>query len=230
MFTPIFKTDYNVLSVFIVAGVSILVGLFMSLLASRRVHSTRGFFASLTVMPLLVSVVVALLGAFLKNSTATLARIATIGVALGLIRFRSINGKADEMVLLLGGIIVGLILGLGYVAFGVILAIVFTLIFLLMLVLPVFNNKKFGNEKLLKITIPESLNYSEVFNKTFVHYLKSYEQVEVKTTGMGSMYKLSFKVVLKNPKEEKELIDELRTRNGNLEISVLPYVESRNEL
>jgi len=74
------------------------------------------------------------------------------------------------------------------------------------------------------------LNYSDVFNDTFTNYLKSYEMVGVKTTGMGSMFRLDYRVVLKNAQQEKELIDELRTRNGNLEISLLPYVEKSSEL
>ena len=96
---------------------------------------------------------------------------------------------------------------------------------MLLSAVPLFKNRKFSTEKLLKVTIPETLNYSDVFDDVFRHYLKEHEMVGVKTTGMGSMFRLSYRVVLKNPLEEKELIDELRTRNGNLEISLLPYIE-----
>ena len=85
-------------------------------------------------------------------------------------------------------------------------------------------------EQLLTITIPESLEYSGAFDDTFRHYLRSYENAGVKTTGMGSMFRLSFKIVMKDPAEEKTFIDELRTKNGNLEISVLPYTEPQNQL
>ena len=80
-------------------------------------------------------------------------------------------------------------------------------------------------EKLLRITIPESLEYSEVFDEIFSRYLSSYENVGVKTTAMGSMFKLSFKIKMKDKTQEKAFIDELRTKNGNLEISILPYSE-----
>ena len=83
---------------------------------------------------------------------------------------------------------------------------------------------------MLKITIPESLNYTEIFNDTFEKYLKQFDIVEVKTTAMGSMFKLSFRVVLKDASKEKELIDELRIKNGNLEISILPFVEPNKNL
>ena len=85
-------------------------------------------------------------------------------------------------------------------------------------------------DKLLRITIPESLEYHDVFNDTFSHYLKEYESVGVKTTGMGSMFRLSFKIRMKNVDEEKAFIDELRTKNGNLEIAILPYSNAQNQL
>ena len=78
--------------------------------------------------------------------------------------------------------------------------------------------------------LSDTLDYSRVFDDTFAHYLKSYENAGVKTTGMGSMFRLSFKIRMKNPAEEKELIDELLTKNGNLEISILPYTEPQNQL
>ena len=83
---------------------------------------------------------------------------------------------------------------------------------------------------LLRVTIPESLDYSDVFKPTFEKYLKESENVEVKTTGMGSMFRLSFKIKMKNPNEEKSLIDELRILNGNLEIQILPFEEKMNVL
>jgi hypothetical protein len=82
--------------------------------------------------------------------------------------------------------------------------------------LPVFTHKGFAEEKLLKVTIPETLEYADVFKTTFDHYLNKVEMVGVKTTGMGSMFRLSYRITMKNPAEEKEMIDELRTKNGNL--------------
>ena len=82
----------------------------------------------------------------------------------------------------------------------------------------------------MRVTIPESLDYTGVFDDIFAHYLKSVENAGVKTTGMGSMFRLSYKIKMKDRKEEKAFIDELRTKNGNLEIAVLPYVEVQNHL
>ena len=126
--------------------------------------------------------------------------------------------------LLFAGIAVGLVCGLGYVAFAAIFAALVAGLYILLTSVNLFNNKRFNNEKMLKITIPESLEYSDVFNDTFSHYLKHNELMEVKTTGMGSLFKLSYRIELKDKREEKAFIDELRTKNGNLEISILPFV------
>ena len=87
-----------------------------------------------------------------------------------------------------------------------------------------------GDEKLLKITIPEDLDYNQAFDSILKTYLKSYELVEIKTTGMGSLFRLSYKVELLVRDSEKPLIDELRIKNSNLEISLLPYVEDNKSL
>ena len=179
---------------------------------------------------MIVSLAICLLGAFLSATTSTVSRIATLAVTLGLIRFRSTNGSAEEMLILLGSVVSGLIFGLGYLAFGAIAMVAVAVVYVALASTSVFKNKKFTQEKMLKITIPESLNYAEVFNDVFDKYIKESEIVEVKTTAMGSMFKISYKVVLRDTSKEKELIDELRTRNGNLEISILPYIEPNKNL
>ena len=98
------------------------------------------------------------------------------------------------------------------------------ILYLVLTSLKVFDGKRFAKEKLLKITIPESLEYDEAFDETFAKYLKKNELVEVKTTGMGALYRLSYRIELKDYKQDKAFIDELRIKNGNLEISILPFV------
>ena len=96
--------------------------------------------------------------------------------------------------------------------------------------LPIFEHRGLSAEKLLKVTIPESLEYNGAFDEIFDRYLRSVESVGVKTTGMGSMFRLSYRITMKNPGEEKALIDALRTKNGNLEISILPYAQEVGQL
>ena len=134
------------------------------------------------------------------------------------------------MLVLFGGVAFGLIAGLGYIVIAAIIALVLAGLYVLLSMVKIFKFKTVGNEKLLKITIPEDLDYNEAFDAILKTYLKSYELVEIKTTGMGSLFRLSYKVELLVKDSEKQLIDEIRIKNSNLEISLLPYVESNKSL
>lgn len=208
----------------IVIGCTFLMTILFAYVISLKLRATKSFFITLAIMPMIVAAVVSMVSIFLDSTTSGAVRIATIAVALGLIRFRSNNAKAEELLLLFAGIATGLICGLGYVVFGLIFIVIVAVLFILLTSVNLFSNKRFAAEKMLKITIPESLEYEEVFDDTFARYLKANELIEVKTTGMGSLFKLSYRIELKDKKEEKEFIDELRTKNGNLEISLLPFV------
>ena len=223
LFTILSSLDKIVISLIIV-GITFLISVVFTFLVSLKMRATKSFFITSCLMPMIVAAVISMVSIFLDDATSGAVRIATIAVALGLIRFRSVNGRAEEMLILFAGIATGLIAGLGYVIFALIFALVVALIYLGLSSINVFNNKRFSNEKMLKITIPESLEYNEMFIDTFSTYLKSFDLMEIKTTAMGSLFKLSYRIILKNSNEEKQFIDELRTKNGNLEISILPFV------
>lgn len=223
LFNLLGNFDKVVISLIIIA-IAFAISMLFTLVISLKMKGTKSFFITSAIMPMIVAAVVSMVSIFLDDTTSGAVRIATIAVALGLIRFRSVNAKAEELLLLFAGIAVGLICGLGYVAFAAIFAALVAGLYILLTSVNLFNNKRFNNEKMLKITIPESLEYSDVFNETFSHFLKHNELMEVKTTGMGSLFKLSYKIELKDKREEKAFIDELRTKNGNLEISILPFV------
>ena len=223
------KMDKVVIALIIIA-IAFLISCLFTFLVSLKLRGTKSFFITSAIMPMIVAAVVSMVSIFLDNTSSGAVRIATIAVALGLIRFRSQNAKAEELLLLFAGIATGLICGLGYVALAAIFAVVVAGLYLLLTSTHLFSNKRFNGEKLLKITIPETLEYSDVFNDTFANYLKSNELVEVKTTAMGSLFRLSYRIEFKNIKEEKEFIDELRVKNGNLEISILPYIGEEKSL
>ncbi len=214
----------------IVIGLSFAIGLVYTLIISIRLKATKSFFITSIMMPMIVTSVISMVSLFLDGTATGAVRIATIAVALGLIRFRSANGRAEEMLILFGGVAFGLIAGLGYVLIAAIIAIAISGLYVLLSSVKVFKFKTVGDDKLLKITIPEDLNYSEAFDSILKTYLKSYELVEIKTTGMGSLFRLSYKVELLVKDSEKQLIDEIRVKNSNLEISLLPYVESNKSL
>ena len=223
LFTILSSFDKIIVSLIIV-GITFVISVIFTFLVSLKMRGTKSFFITSCLMPMIVASVISMVSIFLDDATSGAVRIATIAVALGLIRFRSVNGRAEEMLILFAGIATGLIAGLGYVVFALIFALIVAVIYLAFSSLNVFNGKRFSNDKMLKITIPESLEYNDVFNETFSTYLKTSELIEVKTTAMGSLFKLSYRIVFKNNNEEKQFVDELRTKNGNLEISILPFV------
>ena len=223
MFNSIYSSTVTASEFFTMASVSVVTGLLFSWIMSFRLRSAKRFFIVTSLIPFIVATVIT----FVKGSIG--AGVA-IGGAFGLIRFRSAQGTADEIAAILIAMGSGIAFGMGFVGYGVVILIVLGLLFFLLSMLPIFDHKSFAEEKLLRITIPESLDYTGVFDDTFAHYLRSFESVGVKTTGMGSMFRLSFRITMKDPGEEKAFIDELRTKNGNLEIAVLPYVEQTNQL
>ena len=229
LFNILSNMDKIVISLIIIA-ITFVISMIFTLLVSLKMHGTKSFFITSSLMPVIVAAVISMVSIFLNDASSGAVRIATIAVALGLIRFRSVNGRAEELLLLFAGIAIGLISGLGYVVFAAIFALLVAILYLTLTSLKLFDGKRFTNEKLLKITIPESLEYDEAFDDTFTKFLKKNELVEVKTTGMGSLYRLSYRIELKDAKQDKAFIDELRIKNGNLEISILPYVGEEKSL
>lgn len=214
----------------LVVGITFVIGLVYTLIISIKMRATKSFFITSILMPMIVASVISMVSLFLDSASTGAIRIATIAVALGLIRFRSVNGRAEEMLVLFGGVAFGLIGGLGYVVIASIVAVALSALYVILSSINIWDHKRMGEEKLLKVTIPEDLNYNEAFDAILKTHLKSYELVEIKTTGMGSLFRLSYKVELLVKDSEKTLIDELRVKNSNLEISLLPYVENTKAL
>ena len=229
LFDLLSSLDSIVIALLIVA-ITFVISVVFTALISFKLRSTKSFFITSAIMPMIVAAVISMVTIFLSDAGSGVIRIVTIAVALGLIRFRSQNARAEELLLLFVGVATGLIAGLGYVVFAAIFALVVAGLYLLLSSTKLFSNKRFSGEKLLKITIPETLEYNDVFDDTFNHYLKNKELVEVKTTAMGSLFRLSYRIEFKDEKEEKAFIDELRVKNGNLEIAVLPYVGEEKSL
>lgn len=223
MFDSIYTSSVTAAQFFIMAAVSLAAGVLYAFVMSFRIRSTKRFFIVIGLIPFIVSAVITFVNGNIGAGVA-------IGGAFSLIRFRSAQGTADEIAAILIAMGAGIPLGMGYIAYGVIILAALSVIYFLVSMLPVFEHKKMAADKLLRITIPESLEYHDVFDDTFAHYLRSYESVGVKTTGMGSMYRLSFRIQMKDSREEKAFIDELRTKNGNLEIAITPYADPQNQL
>ena len=223
MFDSIYSSAVAPSEFFIMAAVSIVTGFLYSWIMSFRVRSSKRFFIVTALIPFVVAAVITFVNGNIGAGVA-------IGGAFSLIRFRSAQGSADEIAAILVAMGSGIAFGMGYIGYGIVILLALSVLFLLLSLVPLFEHKSMAEDQLLRITIPESLEYTGTFDDIFAHYLKKYENAGVKTTGMGSMFRLSYKVQLKNPAEEKAFIDELRTKNGNLEIALLPYTETQNQL
>ncbi len=223
MFDSIYSSSVTAAEFFWMAGVAVLSGVLFAWIMSLRVRSTKRFFIVASLIPFVVGAVITFVNGNIGAGVA-------IGGAFSLIRFRSAQGTADEIAAILIAMGAGIAYGMGYLAYGVIILLVLALLYFLFASLHLFDSKPLREERLLKVTVPESLEYTDMFDEPFARYLKSVERLGVKTTGMGSMFRLSYLIRMKDPKEEKAFIDELRTRNGNLEIALLPYSEQQAQL
>ncbi len=223
MFDSIYSSSVTASQFFLMAGVSVVSGVLYAFLMARRVRSTKRFFIVVSLLPFVIASVITFVNGNIGAGVA-------IGGAFGLIRFRSAQGTADEIAAILIAMGAGIAFGMGYLAYGVIILLALGLLYVLFSCLKLFDSKRASEERLLKVTVPESLEYTDMFDDVFAQYLKSVERIGVKTTGMGSMFRLSFLIRMKDPKQEKSFIDAIRVRNGNLEISLLPYSEQQAQL
>ena len=223
MFDSIYSAVVTPAQFFTMAAAALISGFLYSWIMSFRVRSTKRFFIVGALIPFVVSAVITFVNGNIGAGVA-------IGGAFGLIRFRSAPGSADEIAAILVAMGSGIAFGMGYIAYGVIILLAMALLFLLLSQVHIFEHKAMAEDRLLRITVPETLEYSGAFDDAFDRYLKRVENTGVKTTAMGSMFRLSYKIQMKDPAQEKQFIDDLRTRNGNLEISILPYTEQANQL
>ena len=223
MFDSVYSATVTPGEFLLMALSALLGGLIFSWIMSYRVRSTKRFFTVTAILPFIVGAVITFVNGNIGAGVA-------IGGAFGLIRFRSAPGSADEISAILIAMGAGIAFGMGYLAYGALILAGVGLIYFALSGLKLFDHAALTNEKMLKITVPETLEYNGAFDEIFEKYLSSGEQVGVKTTGMGSMFRLSYKISMKQAAAEQAFIDELRTKNGNLEISILPYTSEANQL
>lgn len=220
MFTSIFETNtISIINTLICMLVSLGLGLVVALTHTITKKYSKNFIIVLVLLPLLVQVVIMMVNGNLGTSVAILG-------AFSLIRFRSMPGTSRELLSIFLDMAIGLSLGMGYITF----AIIFTL--LTVLTILILEKLKLGEKpqkQNLKILIPEDLDYTEVFEDVFNEYTKEHNITKVKTTNLGSMYEISYEIELKENKE-KELIDALRVKNGNLNITLNHALKEIGEL
>lgn len=190
--------------------VSLLIGLFLAVVHGYKSHHSQSFLVTLALLPAVVCVVIMMVNGNVGAGVA-------VAGAFSLVRFRSAPGSAREISAIFLSMGAGLIAGMGYLAY----AVLFTLILgTFSFLYNWFCKWQEGRDtsKILHVTIPENLDYGQVFDEILEQFTKSYELMNVKTSNMGSLFKLTYQIELKRDVSEKEFIDKLRCRNGNLEI------------
>lgn len=210
MFESIFSVAEATISVqnfLICVGVAIVLGAIISLTHKFTTKTTPHFLITLGLLPVLVQVVILLVNGNLGTSLA-------VAGAFSLIRFRSMPGNSKEIISVFWAMAVGLALGMGYVTLAAVVTLVVAI--LMFVFSKITLNLVNGADRKLKIVIPENLDYEEVFSDLLEKYTDKSELLKVKTTNMGSMYELQYEVSLKKDIKEKEFLDEIRVRNGNM--------------
>ncbi len=223
--TSLFGSIFNgtlTLGLFLLAvGASMALGLILAVVFMYKNTYTKSFVSALVLIPAVETVVIMLVN---DNLGVGLS----VAGSFALIRFRSVKGNAKELVAVFIAMTIGIICGTGYVA----IAGVFTILLCaVMFLMTLFDfGRQSDDEKYLKITVPESLNYDHVFEEILQKYTKSYELESVKTLTLGSLFRVEYRIIMKDAGQTKKMIDEIRTRNGNLEIMCGRNATNRDEL
>lgn len=210
MLNSILGTELTLISFLICTGVSLLLGVGTALVAGYRSRSTQSLAVTLAILPAVVQAVITLVNGSIG------AGIAVAG-AFSLVRFRSAPGTAREIAAIFLAMAIGLATGMGYVGLAALLFLILAGAMLALTALRFGQKEDAG--RILKITIPEDLDYDGLFDDLFERYTTAHTLEKVKTTNMGTLYELRYRITLRQEPVPKVFLDELRCRNGNLNIT-----------
>jgi len=200
---------------------AIVTGFAVGLFFLYRNSASQSIVMTIALLPSVVSVIIMLVG---NNLGAGIA----IAGAFSLTRFRSQPGTAREIISLLTSCALGYACGAGYILVALLLTAIIIGLEFAFLALNI-GGRSFVVRR-LRVTIPETLDYVGIFDDILKKYTTRYELIRSRTTAMGSLYEVTYEIVLKNPAEEKAMMDEIRTRNGNLEVLCGRPTDAKNEL
>ena len=203
-------------------AVSLALGFVLALAYCFRSRHTKSFVLTLAVLPAIVCVVIAMVNGNVGAGVA-------VAGAFSLVRFRSAPGSARDIAFIFLAMCVGLVSGMGYMVCA---AVVTAVLCVVVMVYQAITVGPLGEsaDRSLRITVPEDLDFSDLFDDILDHYTTYHELVTVKTTNMGSLYRLVYNIGLRDLSQQRDLIDELRCRNGNLEIAIAHQEAGNGEL
>ena len=219
IFSSILMNGMTIGNYLICTACALLCGVIAALAVSFRTRISKSFLISIVILPAIVETVIMMVNGSVGTGIA-------VAGAFSLVRFRSVPGKAKDIAALFLSMAAGLACAIGFIS----IAILFTLLTSLVIVVMTLIPSSAEREMELRITVPESLNYEGAFDDILEQYAKSYRLAQVRTTNMGSLYRLDYRIVLKESDKSREMIDELRCRNGNLEIRISVAPEKAEDL
>ena len=215
MFNSIFAENVTVVSILTMLVSAATLGILNSLVFSFKTVQSRSFAVMLTLLPLVSAVII-----FTVNDNLGVG-VAVAG-AFTLVRFRSVAGNGREMLAIFASMAIGMLLGMGYIAFAV---LVFFAIAVMFLVITATGFGERHEVRTLRIRVPEDLDYDGLFDDILDRYTSMCQLEKVRTANMGTVYELTYSVAMKDLARSKQMIDEIRVRNGNLNVSIGSYGE-----
>ena len=200
---------------------ALFLGIVFAMAYMYRARRSRSFIATLAILPAVVCVVIMAVNGNIGAGVA-------VAGAFSLVRFRSAPGTAKEITALFIAMASGLLCGMGFLIYAGIFVLIMSFVLVLYSLIG-FGEEDNSLRKSLRIAVPENVDYGKEFDEVFSEYTTSHRLVSAKTAGMGSVFKLSYDITLKDDSSEKALIDALRCRNGNLEIQMSIVMPRENE-
>ena len=219
LFNSVLAEEITLNSYLVCLLAALVCGVIVAVASAVRSHATKSFIVSLVLLPMIVCTVIIMVNGNIGTGVAVMG-------AFSLVRFRSVPGKAKDIVSIFLAMTAGLACAAGFVYISLIFTVIVSAVLLVLQFIPLGGEREMD----LLITIPESLRFADEFEDIFKEYTQSHRLVKTKTTNMGSLYKLFYRVRFKDRSKMQEFIDKLRCRNGNLEISVAESAEGVEEL
>lgn len=218
------STETITVSTFMVCLIcSLIIGFVQAWMYTYHTRCTKSFVITLAILPAVVCVVIMMVNGNIGTGVA-------VAGVFGLVRFRSVPGTAREISAIFMAMGAGLLLGMGYIGYAFLFMFVVGAVKMLYERLDFGAGKKRFRYRTVHITVPEDLDYHQAFEEVLSEYASAWELIQVKTSNMGSMFRLMYHVTLNEANQEKEFIDKLRVRNGNLEIVVSQQESGSMEL
>lgn len=209
MFSSVLGSTLTLPSFLLCVAAAVVCGIIISLIYNASVHATSSLALTIAMLPAITTMVIMMVNGNLGVGVA-------VAGSFSLVRFRSLPGRATDIVVIFLAMGVGLCTGMGYVMFALLMSVLLSGTFAVLSMAPWMSGT--SKRRSLRITIPEDLDYTSVFDEIFAKYTTRHEETSVKTANLGTMYQISYDIMLRDPKEEKKMIDELRVRNGNLPV------------